>query len=234
MGLEARRASSPARRAGIILATAEAACSSEGARVLLVARDTDEVAAAMAEPSSAAEPARRRRHRRRGRRGRRRRVRRALRRRRRARQLRGHELRPDARGAHRRSTAGLAGSLNVMGPLRLMRSLMPRLAAGARGAHLLRLLDRSGKRRSLRSSRYSLTKAALLSLSRASSPTATSGDWRARQRTVAPAPVTSPLWLGEGGLADQAAWDVHHRPPVGRCEPKTGEVKPFGRLRRAG
>ena len=92
--------------------------------------------------------------------------------------------------------------LNVMGPLRLMRAAAPRMAA-AGGGRIVNVCSSSGKRPSLTNVAYSVTKAAQLSLSRH-----VADRWVGEGvlvNAVAPGPVTSPLWLGEGGLADQAA-----------------------------
>ena len=92
--------------------------------------------------------------------------------------------------------------LNVMGPMRLMRAAAPRMAA-AGGGRIVNICSSSGKRPSLTNVAYSVTKAAQLSLSRHYAD-AFVGDG-VLVNAVAPGPVTSPLWLAEGGLADQAA-----------------------------
>ena len=92
--------------------------------------------------------------------------------------------------------------LNVMGPMRLMRAAAPRMAA-AGGGRIVNVCSSSGKRPSLTNVAYSVTKAAQLSLSRHYADRYV-GDG-VLVNAVAPGPVTSPLWLGEGGLADQAA-----------------------------
>lgn len=92
--------------------------------------------------------------------------------------------------------------LNVMGPMRLMRAAAPRMAA-AGGGRIVNVCSSSGKRPSLTNVAYSVTKAAQLSLSRHFADLYV-GDG-VLVNAVAPGPVTSPLWLGEGGLADQAA-----------------------------
>ncbi len=92
--------------------------------------------------------------------------------------------------------------LNVMGPMRLMRAAAPRMAA-AGGGRIVNVCSSSGKRPSLTNVAYSVTKAAQLSLSRHFADRYV-GDG-VLVNAVAPGPVTSPLWLDEGGLADQAA-----------------------------
>ena len=92
--------------------------------------------------------------------------------------------------------------LNVMGPMRLMRAAAPRMAA-AGGGRIVNVCSSSGKRPSLTNVAYSVTKAAQLSLSRHYADRYV-GDG-VLVNAVAPGPVTSPLWLDPGGLADQAA-----------------------------
>jgi 3-oxoacyl-[acyl-carrier protein] reductase len=92
--------------------------------------------------------------------------------------------------------------LHVMAPLRLMRAAAPRMAEGGDG-RIVNVCSSAGKRPSLTNAAYSVTKAAQLSLSRVFA------DAYAEQgvlvNAVAPGPVESPLWTGEGGLADQVA-----------------------------
>ncbi len=92
--------------------------------------------------------------------------------------------------------------LNVMGPMRLMRAAAPLMAA-AGGGRIVNVCSSSGKRPSLTNVAYSVTKAAQLSLSRHFADRYV-GDG-VLVNAVAPGPVTSPLWLADGGLADQAA-----------------------------
>jgi 3-oxoacyl-[acyl-carrier protein] reductase len=90
--------------------------------------------------------------------------------------------------------------LHVMGPMRLMRAAGARMGEGGR---IVNVCSSSGKRPSLTNAAYSVTKAAQLSLSR------TFADAYAGRgvlvNAVTPGPVGTPLWLEEGGLADQAA-----------------------------
>jgi 3-oxoacyl-[acyl-carrier protein] reductase len=92
--------------------------------------------------------------------------------------------------------------LNVMGPMRLMRAAAPRMAQ-AGGGRIVNVCSSAGKRPSLTNAAYSVTKAAQLSLSRHFADRWV-GDG-VLVNAVAPGPVTSPLWLGPGGLADQVA-----------------------------
>lgn len=92
--------------------------------------------------------------------------------------------------------------INVMASMRLMRSLVPAMAA-AGGGRVVNVSSSSGKRPSASNAAYSVAKAAQLSLSRAYAD-AYAGD-AVLVNAVTPGAVGSPLWLDEGGLADQAA-----------------------------
>ena len=92
--------------------------------------------------------------------------------------------------------------LNVMAPLRLMSAVAPRMADAGEG-RIVNVASSSGKRPSPRNAAYSVTKAAELSLSRVFAD-----RWAGTGvlvNAVAPGPVATPLWLDEGGLADQSA-----------------------------
>ena len=93
-------------------------------------------------------------------------------------------------------------NLHVMAPMRLMRCAAPRMAK-AGGGRIVNVTSSSGKRPSLTNAAYSVTKAAQLSLSRVFA------DAYARENVlvnaVAPGPVSSELWVADGGLADQTA-----------------------------
>jgi 3-oxoacyl-[acyl-carrier protein] reductase len=92
--------------------------------------------------------------------------------------------------------------LHVMAPMRLMRAAAP-LMARRGGGRIVNVSSSSGKRPSLTNAAYSVTKAAELSLSRVFADT-----WSKQGvlvNSVTPGPVKTPLWLAEGGLADQVA-----------------------------
>ena len=92
--------------------------------------------------------------------------------------------------------------LNVLAPMRLMRAAAPRMAARG-GGRIVNVCSSAGKRPSQTNAAYSVTKAAELSLSRTFADAyATDG---VLINAVAPAAVSSPLWMAEGGLADQTA-----------------------------
>ena len=92
--------------------------------------------------------------------------------------------------------------LNVLGPMRLMRVAAPGMAERGWG-RIVNVASSSGKRPSSTNMAYSVTKAGQLSLSRAFA------DLYAGKgvlvNAVAPGPVESELWMGEGGLAEQLA-----------------------------
>lgn len=92
--------------------------------------------------------------------------------------------------------------LNVLAPMRTMRAAVPRMVAAGRG-RIVNVCSSSGKRPSLRNPAYSVTKAAQLSLSRVFAERHAADG--VLVNAVAPGPVASPLWAGEGGLADQIA-----------------------------
>ena len=92
--------------------------------------------------------------------------------------------------------------LHVMASLRSMRAAAPAMAA-AGGGRIVNVGSSAGKRPSLTNAAYSVTKAAQLSLSRVFADSYASSG--VLVNAVAPGAVSSPLWVGEGGLADQVA-----------------------------
>ena len=114
--------------------------------------------------------------------------------------------------------------LHVMAPMRLMRALAPAMAAGG-GGRIVNVSSSSGKRPSLTNAAYSVTKAAMLSLSRVFADTFAAEG--VLVNSIAPGPVETELWTGKGGLADQIAKrtgstreevlaSTRSKPPVGR------------------
>jgi len=93
-------------------------------------------------------------------------------------------------------------ALNVMAPMRLMRLAAPRMAQRGWG-RIVNVSSSSGKRPGQSNVAYSVAKAGQLSLSRAFADA-----YAARGvlvNAVAPGPVATELWVGDGGLGDQAA-----------------------------
>lgn len=92
--------------------------------------------------------------------------------------------------------------LHVMGPMRLMREAAPLMAARG-GGRIVNVCSSAGKRPSLTNPAYAVTKAAQLSLSRVFADRYAADG--VLVNAVTPGAVTSPLWTGPGGLAEQAA-----------------------------
>src|SRR3954462_11543139 len=91
-------------------------------------------------------------------------------------------------------------ALHVLAPMRLMRLAAPRMAQRG-GGRIVNVCSSAGKRPSLTNAAYSVTKAAELSLSRVFADTyAPEG---VLVNAVTPGAVASPLWIADGGLADQ-------------------------------
>jgi 3-oxoacyl-[acyl-carrier protein] reductase len=92
--------------------------------------------------------------------------------------------------------------LHVMASMRLMRAFAPGMAERGWG-RIVNVTSSAGKRPSLTNAAYSVTKAAQSSLNRVFADTyATQG---VLVNSVAPGPVSSPLWVADGGLGDQTA-----------------------------
>jgi 3-oxoacyl-[acyl-carrier protein] reductase len=110
--------------------------------------------------------------------------------------------------------------LNVMSYVRSIRAALP-LMRRAGGGAIVNVSSTAGKRPSTGMPHYSVTKAAVLSLSRLVA------DLYARDgircNAVTPGPTATDAWLGEGGLADQQG----EREEVLR---RVGAGRPLGRL----
>jgi 3-oxoacyl-[acyl-carrier protein] reductase len=92
--------------------------------------------------------------------------------------------------------------LNVMSYVRAIRAVLPSMRERGHGV-IVNVSSTSGKRPSTSMPNYSVTKAAVLSLSRLVADVyARDGI---RSNAVAPGPTATAAWLGEGGLADQQA-----------------------------
>jgi NAD(P)-dependent dehydrogenase (short-subunit alcohol dehydrogenase family) len=110
--------------------------------------------------------------------------------------------------------------LNVMSYVRATRAALPLLRE--RGGAIVNVSSTAGKRPSTGMPHYSVTKAAVLSLSRLVADLY-AGDG-IRCNAVTPGPTATDTWLAEGGLADQAGGD---RDDV---LAKVGAGRPLGRL----
>lgn len=92
--------------------------------------------------------------------------------------------------------------LNVMSYLRAIRAVLPAMRERGKGV-IVNVASTSGKRPSTSMPDYSVTKAAVLSLSRLVADLY--GGDGIRCNAVAPGPTATVAWLGEGALADQQA-----------------------------
>lgn len=110
--------------------------------------------------------------------------------------------------------------LNVMSYVRAIRAALPGLRET--GGAIVNVSSTAGKRPSTGMPHYSVTKAAVLSLSRLVADLY-AGDG-VRCNAVTPGPTATDAWLGEGGLADQQGGD---RDEVLR---RVGAGRPLGRL----
>jgi 3-oxoacyl-[acyl-carrier protein] reductase len=120
-----------------------------------------------------------------------------------------------------------AWELNVMAPLRLMRTLIPGMRERGWG-RIVNVASTAGKRPSLQMPEYSVAKAAQLSLSRLMA------DLNAADgvlvNAVCPGPVKSEMWMAEGGLLDQSR--EHAGDDASRADAleTAGSRRPIGRL----
>ena len=92
--------------------------------------------------------------------------------------------------------------LNVMSYVRAIRAVAPSMRARGRGA-IVNVASTAGKRPSTGMPNYSVTKAAVLSLSRLVADLYAADGIRCN--AVAPGPTATRAWLGGGGLAEQQA-----------------------------
>jgi 3-oxoacyl-[acyl-carrier protein] reductase len=92
--------------------------------------------------------------------------------------------------------------LNVMAYVRAIRAVLPAMRARGAGV-IVNVASTSGKRPSTSMPNYSVTKAAVLSLSRLVADLYASSGIRCN--AVTPGPTATSAWLAEGGLADQQA-----------------------------
>jgi 3-oxoacyl-[acyl-carrier protein] reductase len=116
-------------------------------------------------------------------------------------------------------------TLNVMSYVRCIRAALPSMKAAGSGT-IVNVSSTAGKRPSTGMPNYSVTKAAVLSLSRLVADLYARNGIRCN--AVAPGPTATPAWLGEGGLADQqAAASIKTRLEVLEA---VGAGRPLGRL----
>jgi len=115
--------------------------------------------------------------------------------------------------------------LNVMSYVRCIRAVLPAMRDARRGV-IVNVSSTAGKRPSTGMPNYSVTKAAVLSLSRLVADVYAKDGIRCN--AVAPGPTATGAWLDEGGLADQQAT----RSSSTRLEvlAAVGHGRPLGRL----
>ena len=119
--------------------------------------------------------------------------------------------------------------LNVMSYVRAIRAVLPGMRERGKGV-IVNVSSTSGKRPSTAMPNYSVTKAAVLSLSRLVADL--HADDGIRCNAVTPGPTATEAWLGEGGLADQqAARSGKSKEEVLEA---VGKGRPLGRLAEPG
>jgi 3-oxoacyl-[acyl-carrier protein] reductase len=111
--------------------------------------------------------------------------------------------------------------LNVMSYVRAIRAALPLLRV-ADSAAIVNVSSTAGKRPSTGMPHYSVTKAAVLSLSRLVADLYAKDGIRCN--AVAPGPTATGAWLGVGGLADQLGGDRDE------ALARIGAGRPLGRL----
>jgi NAD(P)-dependent dehydrogenase (short-subunit alcohol dehydrogenase family) len=115
--------------------------------------------------------------------------------------------------------------VNVMSYVRCIRAVLPAMKKAGAGT-IVNVSSTAGKRPSTGMPNYSVTKAAVLSLSRLVADLYAKDGVRCN--AVAPGPTATSAWLGEGGLADQqAAASIKTRLEVLEA---VGAGRPLGRL----
>ena len=115
--------------------------------------------------------------------------------------------------------------LNVMSYVRAIRATVPAMKERGSGV-IVNVSSTAGKRPSTGMPDYSVTKAAVLSLSRLVADLY-AGDG-IRCNAIAPGPTATEAWLGRGGLADQQA--KRSGKSRGEVLEAVGKGRPLGRL----
>ena len=115
--------------------------------------------------------------------------------------------------------------LNVMSYVRAIQAVLPGMRERHRGV-IVNVSSTAGKRPSTQMPNYSVSKAAVLSLSRLVADIYASDGIRCN--AVTPGPTATDAWLGEGGLADQrrAGKNVSREDTLNAV----GAARPLGRL----
>jgi len=110
--------------------------------------------------------------------------------------------------------------INVMSAVRALRAVLPAMQEAGAGA-IVNVSSTAAKRPSLSMPEYSVTKAAMLSLSRLVADMYAKDGIRCN--AVTPGPTATEAWVGEGGLAEQQG----NRDEI---LAKVGAGRPLGRL----
>lgn len=113
--------------------------------------------------------------------------------------------------------------LNLMSHVRAIRAALPAMRERGGGA-IVNVSSTAAKRPSTGMPHYSVTKAAMLSLSRLVADLYAKDGIRCN--AVTPGPTATDAWLGDGGLADQQGGDREE------VLAKVGAGRPLGRLAR--
>jgi NAD(P)-dependent dehydrogenase (short-subunit alcohol dehydrogenase family) len=113
--------------------------------------------------------------------------------------------------------------LNLMSHVRAVRAALPAMREQGGGA-IVNVSSTAAKRPSTGMPHYSVTKAAMLSLSRLVADLYAKDGIRCN--AVTPGPTATDAWIGEGGLADQQGGDREE------VLAKVGAGRPLGRLAR--
>jgi 3-oxoacyl-[acyl-carrier protein] reductase len=113
--------------------------------------------------------------------------------------------------------------LNLMSHVRAIRAALPAMRSRGGGA-IVNVSSTAAKRPSTGMPHYSVTKAAMLSLSRLVADLYAKDGIRCN--AVTPGPTATDAWLGKGGLADQQGGDRNE------VLAKVGAGRPLGRLAR--
>jgi 3-oxoacyl-[acyl-carrier protein] reductase len=115
--------------------------------------------------------------------------------------------------------------LNVMSYVRAIRATVPAMKERGSGV-IVNVSSTAGKRPSTGMPDYSVTKAAVLSLSRLVADLYAADGIRCN--AIAPGPTATEAWLGRGGLADQQA--KRSGKSRGEVLEAVGKGRPLGRL----
>lgn len=121
-------------------------------------------------------------------------------------------------------------NLNVMSFVRTSRAALPHLKASSQ-ARIVNVSSTAGKRPSIGMPDYSVTKAAVLSLSRLLADSHAADGILVN--AICPGPALTPAWLADGGLADQQVASGAVADREGALV-RAGKGRPLGRMAEPG